>query len=155
MSETILTLSLLHSERPKLLGPFWVQKAVRFHFITISVIFYFSELTVCQSMTPLMQFPPSWNLSSELLGGCYRRSDLWTLTPQTVRMVQSNRILSLDSVWDNYQVGLKKEWVAYTVKPVYNGHSKIDKTKILMKNGSLMKVESIAECSPWSILQYF
>ena len=29
------------------------------------------------------------------------------------------------------------------------------KTKILMPNGSLMKVESIAECSPWSILQYF
>ena len=24
-----------------------------------------------------------------------------------------------------------------------------------MENGSLMKVESIAECSPWSILQYF
>ena len=32
---------------------------------------------------------------------------------------------------------------------------KIDKTKILMTNGSLMKVESIAECSPWSIPQYF
>ena len=32
---------------------------------------------------------------------------------------------------------------------------KIDKTKILMTNGSLMKVKSIAECSPWSILQYF
>ena len=29
---------------------------------------------------------------------------------------------------------------------------KIDKTKILMTNGSLIKVESIAE---WSILQYF
>ena len=28
-------------------------------------------------------------------------------------------------------------------------------TKILMTNGSLMKVESIAECSTWSILQYF
>ena len=28
-------------------------------------------------------------------------------------------------------------------------------TKILMTNGSLMKVKSIAECSPWSILQYF
>ena len=27
--------------------------------------------------------------------------------------------------------------------------------KALMTNGSLMKVESIAECSPWSILQYF
>ena len=28
-----------------------------------------------------------------------------------------------------------------------SGHSKIDKTKILKKNCSLMKVESIAECS--------
>ena len=43
-----------------------------------------------------------------------------------------------------------------TVKPVLSGHSKIDKTKILMTNGSLMKIESIAECSlPWSILHYF
>ena len=42
-----------------------------------------------------------------------------------------------------------------TVKPVLSCHSKIDKTKMLMTNGSLMKVESIAECSPWSILQYF
>ena len=41
-----------------------------------------------------------------------------------------------------------------TVKPVQNGHSKIDKRKILMTNGSIMNVESIAECSSWSILQY-
>ena len=34
-----------------------------------------------------------------------------------------------------------------TVKPVLSGHSKIDKTKVLKTNGSLMKVESIAECS--------
>ena len=45
--------------------------------------------------------------------------------------------------------------VKFTVKPVLSGHSKIDKTMILMTNGSLMKVERIAECSPWSILQYF
>ena len=32
---------------------------------------------------------------------------------------------------------------------------KIDKTKILMTSGSLMKDESFAECSLWSILQYF
>ena len=32
---------------------------------------------------------------------------------------------------------------------------KIDKTKILMTNGTLMKVKSIAECSKGSILQYF
>ena len=42
-----------------------------------------------------------------------------------------------------------------TVKPVLSGHSKLDKTKILMTNGSLMKVESIAECSKGSILQSF
>ena len=30
-------------------------------------------------------------------------------------------------------------------KTVLSRHSKIDKTKILMTNGSLMKVESIAE----------
>ena len=35
-----------------------------------------------------------------------------------------------------------------TVKPFLSGHSKIDKTKILMTNGSLMKVKSIAECFP-------
>ena len=42
-----------------------------------------------------------------------------------------------------------------TVKPILSSHSKIDKTKILLTNGSLMKAHSIAECSPWSILQYF
>ena len=34
-----------------------------------------------------------------------------------------------------------------TVKPVLRGHSEIDKTKVCKANDSLMKVESIAECS--------
>ena len=34
----------------------------------------------------------------------------------------------------------------YTVKPVLSGHLKIDKTKVLMVNGNLMNVVSIAEC---------
>ena len=34
-----------------------------------------------------------------------------------------------------------------TVKPVLSCHLKFDKTKVLMTNGSLMKVKSIAECS--------
>ena len=34
-----------------------------------------------------------------------------------------------------------------TVKPVLRGHLKKDKTKVLMENGSLMEVKSIAECS--------
>ena len=38
-----------------------------------------------------------------------------------------------------------------TVRPVLSCHLKIDKTKIIMTNDSLMKVESIAECCPWSI----
>ena len=46
-------------------------------------------------------------------------------------------------------------YIEITVKSVLSGHSKIDKTKTIMTNGSLMKVKSIAECSPWSILQYF
>ena len=36
--------------------------------------------------------------------------------------------------------------ISTTVKPVLSSHSKTDKTKILMINGSLMKVKSIAEC---------
>ena len=35
----------------------------------------------------------------------------------------------------------------YTAKPVFSGHSKMNKTKVLKTNGSLMKVESIAEYS--------
>ena len=34
-----------------------------------------------------------------------------------------------------------------TLKPVLSGHSKLDITKALKTNGTLMKVESIAECS--------
>ena len=41
------------------------------------------------------------------------------------------------------------------VKPVLSGHLKIDQTKVLIQIGSLMKVQSIAECSPWNILQYY
>ena len=33
------------------------------------------------------------------------------------------------------------------IKPVLSGHSKIDQTKVLKTDGSLMHVESIAECS--------
>ena len=42
----------------------------------------------------------------------------------------------------------KELWsFSYTVKPALSGYSKIDKTNILKTNGSLMKVDSIAECS--------
>ena len=53
----------------------------------------------------------------------------------------------------NYTPSTK--YIRDTVKPVLSGHLKIDKTQVLMENGSLMKVESIAECSPWGVLKYF
>ena len=37
-------------------------------------------------------------------------------------------------------------------RPLKNGQNKGLK---MVENGSLMKVETIAECSPWSILHYF
>ena len=42
-----------------------------------------------------------------------------------------------------------------TVKSVLSDHSKIEETKVLKPCGSLMQVESIAECSKGGILQYF
>ena len=52
----------------------------------------------------------------------------------------------------DYSVSLKllqvvRNLMIDTVKPVLRGHTKIDKTKVLKANGSLMKVEGIAECS--------
>ena len=41
------------------------------------------------------------------------------------------------------RIGMKTS----TVKPVLSGHLKIDNTKVLIQNGSLMKVESIVETS--------
>ena len=55
----------------------------------------------------------------------------------------------------NRQDSMTDTHKTHTVKPVLSGHTKIDKTKVLKTNGSLMKFESIAECSPWIILQYF
>ena len=40
-----------------------------------------------------------------------------------------------------------KDVILSTVEPVLSGDSKIDKMKVLKAGGSLMQVESIAECS--------
>ena len=52
------------------------------------------------------------------------------------------------TIWDNCCLLSS----AYTVKPVLSCHLKIDKTKILMENGSLMEVESIgAFCNTFDL----
>ena len=43
-----------------------------------------------------------------------------------------------------------------TVKPILNSHTQKEDQKLVFNtNYRLMQVKSIAECSPWSILQYF
>ena len=45
--------------------------------------------------------------------------------------------------------------VQSTIKPVLSDHSKIYKKKVFKTNGSLMKVESIAECSKRAFCNIF
>ena len=54
---------------------------------------------------------------------------------------------SLRVFTDNIDPKLPILIIQTTVKPVLSGHSKIDKTKVFKTDGSLMQVESIAECS--------
>ena len=42
-----------------------------------------------------------------------------------------------------------------TVKPVLGGHLKRRPKLVFKTDYHLLQVKSIAECSPWSILQYF
>ena len=62
--------------------------------------------------------------------------------------------LSLKPLFYLFLSGCFSQVLLY-VKPVLSNHLKIDKTKVILGNGSLMEVESIAKSSPWSILQYF
>ena len=39
----------------------------------------------------------------------------------------------------------------YRKNPVLNNHRKLDKTNVLKRNGSLMKVERIAECCTFDL----
>ena len=61
------------------------------------------------------------------------------------------------SIGDEQQHGNRAADLAFvlananTVKPVLNGHSKIDKRKV----GSLMQILSIAECSPGAFCNAF
>ena len=48
-------------------------------------------------------------------------------------------------MWPRGNVNSLNMLIGYTVKPVLSGHLKIDKTKVLMTNGSLIQVKSIAE----------
>ena len=71
---------------------------------------------------------------------------IWVLT------VCRNTYLGVSSIYKGLTWMLSYQTMTLckksTVKPVLSGHSKKDKTKVLMANGSLMQVKRIAECSP-------
>ena len=68
---------------------------------------------------------------------------------QSFLVVKKSHCESRNSTKQNVHVGSQYS------KTCLKQPLKKDKAKILLTNGSLMKVKSIAECSPWSILQYF
>ena len=65
--------------------------------------------------------------------------------------MQTNNFFRNNSMQSHLPKPSVKVFLHSTVKPALSGQLQIDKTKILMTNGSLMKVESIAECSLRSI----
>ena len=72
------------------------------------------------------------------------------ISPKTLSSLFPNLMMFYTKFDQNWPTDFRD-----TVNPVLSGLSKIDKTKVLKTKGSLMKVKSIAECSPWSILQCF
>ena len=58
------------------------------------------------------------------------------------KSLEENKIL--EEAFSRAEVIFYMPFLPRTVKPVLSDHLKIDKTKILMTNGSLMKVESMA-----------
>ena len=75
--------------------------------------------------------------------------------PLTTRdLTNQRRDKTISPTKGNFGQPMRKLCKLNSVKPVLNGHLKIDKTKVLKTDFSLMQVKSIAECSLWSILQY-
>ena len=69
-----------------------------------------------------------------------------------MKSINSNKQNKTKSEADN--VELRFGLIVYS-KTCLKRPLKNRQTKMLMANGTFMKVKSIAECSPWSILQYF
>ena len=72
-------------------------------------------------------------------------------------------IIMLRKRWQNLDIftpkmNFRHSWLkkgGFRKSSILSGHSKIDKTWVSKTNGSLMKVESIAECSPFVLKPIF
>ena len=106
-----------------------------------------------------MKFEFNWpsGFRGEDVWKCWRtygcRSDWYTISsPMSLRLRWAKNIQLTESINSTKQIvhaGCQYSKICLK-QPLKKGN-----TKILIKIGSLMKVERIAECSPWSILQYF
>ena len=67
--------------------------------------------------------------------------------------------MSYLSIWTYralyHRLGEEMDFLAIYSKICVKRPLKIDKTKILLTYGNLVKIVSIAECVPWSIIHYF
>ena len=88
---------------------------------------------------------PTWPMEQKMVGHFLK---WWAQAYQTNHSWHLGCILYLQTDTDTF-MHICILTADYTVKPVLSGHSK-KKT-----NYRLMQVKSIAECSLWSILQYF
>ena len=114
----------------------------------LKIIVYLNLCNTCLTADEEGDQTSGINVLADLLPRCDNEQEYllrWLQSPEAKGLTLRMKNMTL--------VELKV--LPYTVKLVLSGHLKIDKTKVLMENGSLMEVESIAECSPWSILQYF
>ena len=86
------------------------------------------------------------------LGHCPMISKYGPSLSKAVRPVDSSFLVVNQSHFNknvHLKASLQKVHIGCQYKKmVLSSHSKTDKTKILITNGSLMKVERIAECSP-------
>ena len=87
-------------------------------------------------------------------GRCWTRAYVWRKTESTAPGLTPWLIFSTATYAVESYLAVSFAYPQYS-KTCLEGPLKIDKTKILITDGSLMEVESITECSTWSILQYF
>ena len=95
------------------------------------------DVTKCWFYNSLLELEFSrWNMEKPTF--CH-----WEHDPiSVIKMGKKNRVL----IWNVMSIFYTDACILYS-KTCVKRHSKVDKTKILMTNGSLMTVESIAECS--------
>ena len=100
-----------------------------------------------RTLAALCQQEHNWNMQSG-------PEDI-NLFPGSTQLSVKFQLLIKTKILTNEDVSCLKPPRSCTVKPVLSGHSERTTKLVFNTDYRLMQVKSIAECSPWSILQYF